>query len=653
MNRVRTLLRTDQRGVAALPAWGPYALAVVGLVVLLALVVVGFRVARPGVLPGVTMDGRDVSGLSADELAVVVEEYHAERAGEDFTVVLDVEDHDGPAAPSGEVTSDRADLGFAVDTDATHQRVWRRGRQLNPFAALRDQFRAFGDGFEVNPVVEVDGEELEGWVSASADEFDVEPDEGSLEVSADGVAHSEPRSGVEVDQPALASQARAHVLLDGPQTIDAPASAVHPETDPAELAALADNAERVVSGPVHLSREGATLELSATDLGELVDVEGSGPDRALAIDPSELDARVDDDTRAALETDPVDAEIYLSGGEVVIDESTDGFRFDAEVAGEQVLELATAEASDGETPREAALDGEITEPDRTTEDAEALGITEQIASFTTEHACCQGRVQNIQRMADLVDGVLVEPGESFSINEHVGPRTREKGFTEGGIIIGGEFEDAVGGGVSQFATTFFNAVFFGGYEILEHQPHSYYISRYPVGREATLNYPNLDVAFRNDSPYGVLISTSYTGTSITVSLWATDWVDVDAITGERQNIRQPPVEYEENSNLPPGSEQVVQSGRTGFTVSYTRLLDYHDGGEDRQTWTHTYQPEPRIIERNTDEPAPEPDDTDEPDDEPDDDEPDDEPDDDQPDDDQPDDDQPEADTADGGGESAS
>ena len=642
MNRVRTLLRADQRGVAALPAWGPYALAIVGLVVLLALVVVGFRVARPGVLPGVTMDGRDVSGLSEDELAVAVEEYHAERAGEDITVVLDVDEHDGPAAPSGEVSSDRADLGFAVDTDATQKRVWRRGRQLNPLAALRDHFRAFGDGFEINPIVEVDGETLEEWVTSTADEFDVEPDEGSLEVSAEGVSHTEPRSGVEADRSALASRAREHVLVDGPQTIDAPASAVHPDTDPAELAALADNAERVVSGPVRLSRDDTAIELSATDLGELVDIEGSGAARALAIDPDELEARVDDETREALETDPVDAEIYLSGGEVVIDESTDGFRFDAEMAGEQVLEVATAEASDGETPREAELDGEIIEPDRTTEDAEELGITERIASFTTEHACCQGRVQNIQRMADLVNGAIVEPGESFSINDHVGPRTREKGFTEGGIIIRGEFEDAVGGGVSQFATTFFNAVFFGGYEILQHQPHSYYISRYPVGREATLNYPNLDVAFRNDSPYGVLISTSYTGTSITVSLWATDWVDVDAVTGERQNVRQPPVEYEENRSLPPGSEQVVQSGRTGFTVSYTRVLDYHDGGEDRQTWTHTYQPEPRIIQRNTETPAPETDSTDEPEDE-----------DDEPEDDVADDDVAEGDAADGGGESES
>ena len=617
MNRVRALLRADQRGVAALPAWAPYALAVLGVVVLLTLVVVGFRMARPGVLPGTTLDGLDVGGLSQAELAAVVDDDRERRAAEEVAAVLDVADHDGPEVPESQVTSARADLGFAVDAQATQRRVWRRGRQIIPFAALWDHIRAFGDGVDLDPVVEVDDDALEAWVQATATSLEVEPDEGSVDISGDRVTMTELRSGAQADREALAERAGDQVQSDGPQTIAAPAQAVAPDTAPDELSALAGQAQRAVSGPVRLTRDEGALELSGAEIGDLLVVEGSGPSRALSIDAEELDAGVDDDTRSALETDPVDAQIRLSGGEVVIDESSEGFRFDPGIAGEQILDVATAEASDGEAPREAELEGEIAEPDRTTEDAEELGITERVSSFTTEHACCQGRVQNIHRMADLVNGVVLEPGETFSINDHVGPRTREKGFTDGGVIIRGEFEDAVGGGVSQFATTFFNAVFFGGYEVLQHQPHSYYISRYPVGREATLSYPSLDVAFRNDSPYGVLISTSYTATSITVSMWGTDWVDVDAITGERRNIRQPPVEYRESSALAPGTERVTQGGRTGFTVSYTRVLDYHDGGEDRQTWTHTYRPEPRIIERNTAEPEPEPEPQPEPEPEPD------------------------------------
>jgi vancomycin resistance protein YoaR len=155
-----------------------------------------------------------------------------------------------------------------------------------------------------------------------------------------------------------------------------------------------------------------------------------------------------------------------------------------------------------------------------------LAIVERVATFTTSHAGGEPRVQNIHRMADLVRGTVIEPGQTFSINNTVGPRTRDKGFLEAPIIGPGmRFTDEVGGGVSQFATTLFNAAFFAGLEIPEYQMHGLYISRYPFGREATLSYPRPDLKVRNNSPYGVLVWATYSGTSITVSLYSTKWVE--------------------------------------------------------------------------------------------------------------------------------
>jgi vancomycin resistance protein YoaR len=105
------------------------------------------------------------------------------------------------------------------------------------------------------------------------------------------------------------------------------------------------------------------------------------------------------------------------------------------------------------------------------------------------------------------------PGESFDLNAHVGPRDTARGFVEAPQILEGQFVNRVGGGVSQFATALFNAVFFSGLEDVTHTPHSYWIKRYPPGREATVSYPLPDLIFKNDSPHGVLIDTSYTGTS--------------------------------------------------------------------------------------------------------------------------------------------
>ncbi len=152
---------------------------------------------------------------------------------------------------------------------------------------------------------------------------------------------------------------------------------------------------------------------------------------------------------------------------------------------------------------------------------ESLGIVELVGTFTTKHVCCQGRVKNIQRFADLMRGTIVEAGQSLSLNAHVGRRTVAKGFVEGGFIQKGVLVDDIGGGVSQFATTIFNALIHAGMTIDEYQTHSLYLKRYPYGLDPTISYPEPDLAFTNPTPYGLLIWPSYTDTSITVDLYST------------------------------------------------------------------------------------------------------------------------------------
>lgn len=144
---------------------------------------------------------------------------------------------------------------------------------------------------------------------------------------------------------------------------------------------------------------------------------------------------------------------------------------------------------------------------------------QRVSRFTTYHDCCEPRVHNIQLMARTLDGHVVYPGEVFSLNEVTGRRTAAKGYVEAPILCSSGYCSGVGGGTSQFGTTIFNAIFWGGYEEVSHRPHSIWITRYPVGIEATLLYPTLDVAFRNDTVTPVTIHTSYTSTSITVELW--------------------------------------------------------------------------------------------------------------------------------------
>ncbi|HLR97780.1 MAG TPA: VanW family protein, partial [Jiangellaceae bacterium] len=212
------------------------------------------------------------------------------------------------------------------------------------------------------------------------------------------------------------------------------------------------------------------------------------------------------------------------------------------------------------------------QPDLTKAEAQDLGVTEVVSEYTTEFPHAEYRNVNIGRAAELMQNTLVQPGETFSLNDTVGERTEANGFTSGTIISEGQFTEALGGGVSQVATTAYNAGFFAGLKDVEHQPHSFYIDRYPEGREATVAWPYLDMAFQNDTDYGVLVDTSFSESSpgssgsITVRLWSTKHRDVETSTSDRSAI----TDYEQVTES--GEDCVPQQGTNGFDVTVNRVI---------------------------------------------------------------------------------
>ena len=569
-----------------------------GVVLVLLLLVgtglwLGLRLSRSGVLPGTRVEGINVSGMSQGELRETVEDLAQRYHTETVTAALG----------DGSRTASNAELGYVLNVDETVERVWRRGRHANPVVSLAQHLRAFQATVDVTIAERLDANELRQWAADTAAALEIEPVEGNVTLEGAEVSRTSPREGAVVQTDALVSSAEAAVYSPGPDTIEVPFDPVETMTTTADVEEAFTLARRAVSGPIVLSRNEGTIALEPAEIGDLIQLERSlGDDDAsfdFTLPSAALAATVSDETIDALESEPVDAGITLEDGEIVISEAQEGFAFDLQAAAAQILDIALTEPAE-EGPREAALAGEVLEPDRTTQEAEDLQIVEEVSSFTTHHQCCEQRVTNIHRFADIVDGAVIEPGETFSLNGHVGERTREKGFVGGGAILRGEYVEQVGGGVSQFATTFFNAAYFGGYEILDHKPHSYYISRYPVGRESTINWPNVDVEIENNSPYGILVDTSYTSTSITVTFWGKNWVEVESVTGEPHNYRQPDVDYRENNDLPPGESRVIQqAGGPGFDIVVTRILTYPDGETEREEFFTRYLPEDRIVERNT------------------------------------------------------
>jgi vancomycin resistance protein YoaR len=210
-------------------------------------------------------------------------------------------------------------------------------------------------------------------------------------------------------------------------------------------------------------------------------------------------------------------------------------------------------------------------PPLTTEAAQQLGILEEVGqpeTFgpTTHHACCESRVTNIHLIADIVRGHVILPGETFSVNDFVGQRTAARGFVDAPVIYNATEAHDIGGGVSQFATTLFNASFFAGLDLVSYQSHSLSISRYPRGREATISWPAPDLKIKDSTPYGILLWPTYDATTLTVHMYSTHFVDVTA-----------------------GGTQDAKSG-VCTRVTTPRVRTYLDGHVENDSVSALYQP---------------------------------------------------------------
>jgi vancomycin resistance protein YoaR len=227
--------------------------------------------------------------------------------------------------------------------------------------------------------------------------------------------------------------------------------------------------------------------------------------------------------------------------------------------------------------------------------------TTLVGAFTTPFQCCQPRVTNIRRAAQVLDRRVIPAHGRFSLNAALGERTIAKGYVPAPSISGERYVDSIGGGISQVSTTLYNAAFFAGLRLVAHTPHSFYISRYPAGREATVSWGGPELVFVNDWDAPIRVRTFVGAESLTVRFYS-DSLErrVTSWTGKPYAYVQPTTLIVHNPGLPLGARRVVQeAGGAGFSIQYGRRV--YQGSElvSSERWRVTYQPENRIIEVGT------------------------------------------------------
>ncbi len=552
-------------------------LFVVVLVVVGALYLAGYAFAGDRLPQGTEVAGVDVGGRTpADARRDLAREL---RPRLDDPVEVVVDDRTFGVDPE--------QAGLEVDVAASVAQV-PVGRSWNP----ADMWESLVGGGEYDAVVVTVDDLLAQRLEQVAEEVEEPAVEGGVRFSRSGAEPTYPEEGLVLDVEAAESAVTSAYPFGG-TPVQLERVPEEPEVTSDEVSrAMKEFANPAMSAPVTYRVGGEPVVLRPARFARVLSMRAEDGELVPEVDTKAL-RQVFRPAMVTLGDKPRDATVRIVDGRPRVIPAKKGVAVDWDRVERSFLRLVTAE----EGERELEMPTTVERPDRTTKEARELGIVEEVSEFTTYYPHADYRNINIGRAAELVDGTILEPGEMFSLNETVGERTAENGFAQGTIISNGVFKEDFGGGVSQVATTTFNAAFFAGLEDVEHKPHSFYIDRYPVGREATVAWPVVDLRFRNDTDHGVLIQTVHTPSSfsnqgaLTVRMWSTKVWDIASQTSERYAFTSP------ETRVLTGDECIPNEGYGGFQIDVTRI--FRRAGESevvRREVMHTvYTPSDTVV----------------------------------------------------------
>lgn len=551
-------------------------LALFGLLALLVVVGAGVAIATTGddgAAPAqVRLDGSDISGLDPGAVRSAV----TERAAQLMKVPLVITRSDDPAFRL-EVT--RASLGARPQirravAEALEPRSL--GGRIISIVGLAPT-REIHLGFTLDP------RKVSTLIGRVRGHLDTPARPAGLEVGPDDITVVPGTAGFGIDPVALRAR-----ILELPQVISLTPAPLAPPVSDEAAASARTRALALVARPVSVTLQGRGVAIEPEVLRAALRVTPDPPDLDITLDPDTLY----EDIASAFgtrERPARDAAFQIVGSSVRLIPSRIGRSLDMAAIVQEILDAPGAAS--------VRARFKVTRPTRTTEQQKALKITELVSEFTTPYNCCEPRVTNIQRTAEILDGTIIPAGGRFSLNEALGERTLERGFVLAPQIAGGRLEEAVGGGVSQVSTTMFNTAFFAGLQIVTHTPHQFWISRYPKGREATLSYGGPEMVFVNDWPAAILVSVSAGSNGVTVRFFSSKLGRrVETETGEPTDAVEPTTHETVDRSLKPGQRVVEQEmGGAGFTITYTRVVYAGDTVKRDEHYTWRYDAEDAFV----------------------------------------------------------
>jgi len=552
------------------------------------LVGLAFAGSRQRLAEGTHVAGVDVGGLSRAAAVARLDQRFAEVSAKPVAFV----------AGNRTFTFAADQLGVEPDWAGAVAAASRAGGGIGPVRGLR-RLRTRVFGAEVLPRIAVSNGALEYALDRVASGVDRRPVSAALVLRGLRVETVPERQGSGIDRELAADVlVRSLGSLERGRKVALPVEITSPPVTSALLAPAAERARVALSGPALLRGAGRSWRLSRAHIAELLTLPRAGSTRL------GIGGRVADGYFRALSDSvgrpPSDAQFVVSGSGVRIAPSREGLELDIPATAGRLLRAVTRPAN-----RVAQLKIASAAPDRTTAEARAMGIDRRLSSYKTYYAGTSDRITNLQLGVGYLDGTLVRPGGTFSLNRAIGERTLERGFRPAPVILGTEYAEEVGGGTSQVATTVFNAAWEAGLDITERHPHSLYISRYQLGRDATVYWPSLDLKFVNDTAKWVLVKGFVEYDGISVAIYGGESRRVESAADPLVVTGKVPVERIEDPTLEKGMTVVEAEGSAPTRTSATRKVYAADGTLLRsETWSTSYDGETRVVRVGTMKPKP-------------------------------------------------
>ena len=513
-----------------------------------------------------TVAGVDVGGMTQAEAASALTEQLAPRVKEPIALTAG----EGKAQLSPEPS------GLAIDPDATVAEL--TGFSLSP---IRMWAHMFG-GSEQELVLSIDDKKFNAAVAGLEDSLAVDPVDGTVAFVDGQAVKTDPKEGSRIVTSETARIIKERwVNEEGP--FDLPVEPVAPKISQQQTDENFAVAEKVVSAPVTVSVGDQTPVLPPEVLAGLIRFEQRDDKLAIIVDKDATVQAIVDGTTNLLEV-PDDAHFEFVGGKPTVVEGKTGTTLDPAAAAKAVRIAATSD------DRETSVELVEQDPEETVESMNELGVKEIVSEFSTPLTNEPVRTQNLARGAQMITGDLIKPGETFSLLEALAPITLANGYFDAGVVENGKHVEAVGGGLSQMATTSFNAGFFAGFEDIEHHAHSYWFPRYPPGREATIYVGAKDMKFTNDTPYGAVMQAFVSGGELTVRVWSTKYYTVQESTSPKRNIVPKTTIRDSSAGCEP-----YPGGEDGFSVSISRKV-LRDGQVVKEnSFNHSYNPDNPVV----------------------------------------------------------